>query len=108
MQAVDFRTVLKDIHGVDLERVKKPATETEPAVIEPMTAGHASIDALMIGDAQEKDGTTKVKCYRLALLISAASEPIELKAEDTLLLKAKIGVAWAPIIVGRMYDLLGE
>lgn len=113
---VDFSTVLKDLHGNALERIKTPARTKfvdgrevmiEGPVLEQMTARHAAIDALMASDANEKDGVTKMKAFRLALSVSCGNE-VELTAEDVVLLKRKIAESWAPLVCGRLYELMGE
>lgn len=102
---VNFSEVLTDVWGEPLRREKKPATATEPAVIEDMTAANASVDALMIGNPDEKSGDKKIRLFTLALRIANGGEQ-DIEVEDVVLLKERIAAVYAPVVVGRMYELL--
>lgn len=94
---VDFDTALLDIRG-------KPI-ETAPGG-PPMTLAYAACEALLALKPTDT-GIDKAKCYRLAMAIVNGGT-VNLTPEDAALIKAKIGEIYAPIIVGRAFDLLDD
>jgi hypothetical protein len=52
------------------------------------------------------EGKEKIRRFRLADRIYGAKEPIQLSAEDVVLLKEVTAKTYGPLITGRAWDLL--
>ena len=111
---VDFSTVLMDLQDEPLQRLKKAAVTkfvdgkeqiVEPPVLADMTAGFAAIEALMAPDPKDSDGARKLNLFTLAQQINKGGEQ-DLEPKDVVLLEEKIAAAYAPVVVGRMHELL--
>lgn len=62
---------------------------------------------LVNGAPDEKvDADTKLKRYELLQKLSAKDDVVDLKSEETSMLKALCGQFYATVIVGRIHDLL--
>jgi hypothetical protein len=59
----------------------------------------------LLRPTEDKDGAAKYRLYTLAQKVSAGGS-VELPVEDVAILKQKIGENFAPMVVGRAYDLL--
>jgi hypothetical protein len=73
------------------------------------TLGFVASSALLASfpDERDLDGKEKYKRYKLADKISSANgSGVDLSAEEITDLKKLIGKAFAPLVVGRAYDLL--
>lgn len=111
---VDFSTVLLDLNGEPLKRLKKAAVTrfvdgvervVEPAELLDMTAGFAAIEALMAPDPKDTDGARKLNLFTLGQQIAKGGEQ-EIEAKDVVLLEEKLASSYAPLVVGRMHELL--
>jgi hypothetical protein len=102
---VNFSTVLNDLQGQPLKRVKVAATKDSAEVLEDLTAASAACDALMAGDPNEKDGKKKIQLFNLALRLANGNDQ-EIEAAEVVLLEERIAASYAPIVVGRMHELL--
>ena len=73
-----------------------------------VTLAIASWKALLVPDLQEKNMGNKIEKYHLAQRLLGKAE-IELTAEEIVLIKKSINVAYAqPLIVGQACDLLEQ
>ena len=52
------------------------------------------------------DGSEAVKKFALAMDIYKATGPLEVKVEDAALLKGAIAKLYAPLVVGRAFELI--
>jgi hypothetical protein len=86
-----------------LDMEKNPVKEGDKDV----TLGSVSCTALLATypDEKELSGDDKVKRFRLAEAAVAGGEQ-EVKVEDAALLKKLIAKAYAPLVVGRAYDII--
>ena len=99
---IDFSAILLNLRDEPLMQPgENGALSTAPATL----AWIASEALLRATD--DKDGQKKYKLYALAMKVGNGGE-VDLKAEDVALLKQKIGEQFAPLVVGRAFDLLGE
>ncbi len=76
----------------------------------PLTLGSVAVDALSAtfpaeGGNDRPDGAEKQRRFRLALIAYAAKEA-DLPIEDVALIKKLVGIGYAPLVVGRVYELL--
>ena len=112
---VEFRTVLKDIDGKDMEEPKRDPMgvvvtegegEEEKAVMAPVTLLRICKRALMATFEDEKklDGVEKLKRWTLAQKINGGNTEVE--SEDVTMLKTLIGKGWGPGVVGPAYTIL--
>ena len=99
---IDFSAILLDLHDKPL---MQPAAAGETPTA-PATLAWVAAEALLSA-TEDKDGQKKYKLYALAMKVGGGGE-VELKAEDIALIKTKIGEQFAPLVVGRAFDLLGE
>jgi len=67
------------------------------------------INALLapMGQGKTEAGTEKLKKFNLAKKINDNKE-VDLSADDIVLLKNRVGEVYPPLIVGQVYELLGE
>jgi hypothetical protein len=93
---IDFSALILDLE-------KTPLKDGDNDV----TLGSVSCTALLATYPNETDlsGDEKVKRYRLALAASEGGEQ-EIKVEDAALLKKLIAKAYAPLVVGRAYEII--
>src|SRR5262249_2140486 len=93
---IDFSAVIKDLDGVPVKNGEADAT-----------LGRVSCTALLASYADEQNlpAEDKVKRFRLAEIAAKGGEQ-EMKVEDVALIKTLIGKAFAPLIVGRAYDII--
>jgi len=59
----------------------------------------------VLSPVEKESGVDKVKKYELAKKIYASDE-VDLNEDEIKLIKERIGVAFAPIIVGQIFELL--
>lgn len=73
-----------------------------------LTAARACVGALMgtlPGDDRALSAEDKLRCFTLAQRITG-SPVLDLTVEDTAFLKRRVGAAWSPLVVGRVYEIL--
>jgi len=101
---VDFSMVLTDLLG-------KPVLWGRSSD-DHATLKHISVNALTdtlpseVSGRAQVSGEEKFKKFKLASKISDADGPVDLKSEEISLLKKLIGELYAPVIVGRAWDML--
>jgi hypothetical protein len=100
---INFSAILLDLH--DKQLMQPVATPGEVPHV-PATLAWVASEALLRA-TDEKDGQRKYKLFSLAMKVGKGGD-IDLKAEDVALLKKLIGEQFAPLVVGRAFDLLGE
>lgn len=99
---IDFSAILLNLQDEPLmQPVAKEGEEAQPA-----TLSWIASEALLRA-TEDKDGQKKYKLYALAMKVGGGDE-VELKAEDITLIKQKIGEQFAPLVVGRAFDLLEQ
>jgi hypothetical protein len=98
---IDFSSILLNLNDTPLMQPPGPEGANVPA-----TLAWVASEALLRA-TDEKDGQKKYKLYALALKVGAGGE-VDLKAEDIALIKARIGEQFAPLVVGRAFDLLDD
>jgi len=94
-------------------KVDTPLKNMEGAVMKDMIDGEA-VDATLrmamvnaiLSPVEKESGTEKVKKYELAKKIHNATDEVELSAEETTLIKGRVGEVFPVIIVGQVFDLL--
>jgi hypothetical protein len=93
---IDFSAVIKDLDGGAVKDGDKDAT-----------LGRVTCTALLASYADEQNlpAEDKVKRFRLAEIAARGSEQ-EMKVDDVALVKKLIGKAFAPLVVGRAYDII--
>lgn len=93
---VDFSTAILDLTG-------KPLVENE----NPITLGSISCTALtaLAPDESQLAAATKVSRFRLALIASTGGEQ-DITPEQLVELKDLVGKLFAPLVVGRVYEIL--
>ena len=93
---IDFSAVIKDLDGDAVKDGEKDAT-----------LGRVACTALLASDADEQNlaAEDKVKRFRLAEVAARGGEQ-EVKIDDVALVKTLIGKAFAPLVVGRAYDII--
>ena len=93
---IDFSAAIKDLDGGAVKDGEKDAT-----------LGRVACTALLASYADEQNlaAEDKVKRFRLAEIAARGGEQ-EMKVEDVALIKTLIGKAFAPLIVGRAYDII--
>jgi hypothetical protein len=93
---IDFSAVIKDLDGDAVKGGEKDAT-----------FGRVACSALLASYADEQNlpAEDKVKRFRLAEVASKGGEQ-EMKVDDVALIKTLIGKAFAPLVVGRAYDII--
>jgi hypothetical protein len=94
---IDFSAAIKDLDGEAVKDGEKDAT-----------LGRVACTALLASYADEQNlaAEDKVKRFRLAEVAARGGEQ-EMKVDDVALVKTLIGKAFAPLIVGRAYDIIG-
>ena len=97
---IDFSAILLNLQDEPLlQPVSKEGEKPLPATLAWVTS-----EALLRA-TEEKDGQKKYQLYSLAMRVGNGGE-VEVKAEDIALIKQKIGEQFAPLVVGRAFDLL--
>ena len=93
---IDFSAVIKDLDGDAVKDGEKDAT-----------LGRVACTALLAsyGDEQHLPAEDKIKRFRLAEVAARGGEQ-EVKIDDVALVKTLIGKAFAPLVVGRAYDII--
>ena len=73
-----------------------------------ITLGDVCYQAMLgsIETDRAETGASKYERWTLAGKIANAKEPIELKAEEIVKIKDRVGKAYGPEVVGPVYDLL--
>ncbi len=75
----------------------------------PVTLCSVALNALLASIPNDiVTGEAKAKRYALALKINDHPGDVNVTAEELTLLKEQIGKIYAPLVVGRAYDLLEE
>jgi hypothetical protein len=96
--AADFKTPIRNLDGTTI-----PASNTDPT---PVTLGKVCEDALLAnnlpGDTMGPDD--KRARFWLALKVHEAKEA--LSADDVALIKKVVALAYGPLVVGRVSELL--
>jgi hypothetical protein len=96
---IDFSAILLNLNGVPL---MQPVVDGVPAI--PATLSWVAAEALLRA-TEEKDGQKKYRLYKLAMRIGNGGE-VDVPVEDVALMKQLIGEQFAPLVVGRAFDLL--
>lgn len=92
---IDFRQVLRDLHG---EPIKMDDGE--------LTLERVAVSALL-QPVKDETGEGKYAKYKLIKAIHGATEPVELKAEDVSTIKAAIGSSsFTAIVTGQAWELI--
>ncbi len=93
---VDFSSIILDME-------KNPVKEGDKDV----TLGMVACQALLATYPNETDisGDEKVRRFRLAE-VAVAGGAQDVKIEDVTMLKKLIALAYAPLVVGRAYDII--
>jgi hypothetical protein len=93
---IDFSAAIKDLDGDAVKDGDKDAT-----------LGRVACTALLASYADEPNlpAEDKIKRFRLAE-IAAKGGAQEMKVADVALMKKLIGKAFAPLIVGRAFDII--
>jgi hypothetical protein len=93
---IDFSAVIKDLEGDAVKDGEKDAT-----------LGRVACAALLASYADEQNlpAEDKVKRFHLAEVAAKGGEQ-EMKIDDVALIKTLIGKAFAPLVVGRAYDII--
>lgn len=95
--AIDFKTPIRQLDGKTIPISNEDKT--------PLTLGKACEDALIAtlpGDSPTMD--EKGNRFRLALKIHKGTDA--LSSEDVTLIKKVVGMAYGPLVVGRVIELL--
>lgn len=94
---VDFNTPIKDIKGVVVKNGQDDLTLESIActVLLGVAAGDENIDPKV-----------KIRRFKLAVKLSEGKGEVDLSAEDIADLKALIGKNYAPLVVGRAFEIL--
>ena len=95
---VNTETILTTIQGQPLKD-----KDTNGQVID-VTVKTVIINAILI-PKQNETGIEKVQKYELAKKIYSSPE-VDLTVEEIVLIKEKVGEAFAPIVVGQIWNLL--
>lgn len=86
-----------------LDMKDRPVIDPDGVTI---TAESLVVNALLADFPEEKaSGPEKARRFKLAVKISSGGE-VDLKAEDVADIKKVVGQAYAPLAVGRLYDML--
>lgn len=99
-RSIDFTQVLKGVDG-------KPLQSTDPKITTGLTLGEVSVAALVTILEEDKgaNGETKFKLDELARKVYGKKQ-VHLTVEDLATIKARIGKAYGPLVVGPAWRLL--
>lgn len=100
---IETEVVLKNLDGEELKDASVKGESTN------VTLKICLINALLspLGQGKTEAGTEKLKKFNLAKKINDNKE-VDLSADDIVLLKNRVGEVYPPLIVGQVYELLGE
>jgi len=87
------------VHDLDGEQ----AIDRVRGVDRPATVKHFIVNALALVNGEQVSGEEKMRRYKLAMRLNEGGEQ-DLTPEDLSLIKSVIGVMYAPLIVGQIYD----
>lgn len=90
---LNFDQTLKELNGETIKDEKgevKLKTFCQNAILAP---------------EKEQNAEEKVRAYQLAIKIQEGGE-VEVTAEEIALIKKKVGEAYAPIVVGQIFEIL--
>ena len=97
---IDFTTTINDLKG-------KPLPLKEDDQERNFTLRDACVNALLVEQQGDKlEGKEKIRRFRLADKIFGTAEPLNIKAEDTVLLKDLIAQAYGALVTARAWDLI--
>ena len=98
---INFDSTITDLAG-------NPIQIDDKGVKRPCTLRDVCTNALLLETAKSQgiEGKEKVRRFRLADKIFGTKEPIQIEAEDIVLLKQLVAEAYAPLVTGRSWDLL--
>ena len=101
---IDFSIVLKDLRGDPL----KDAEGKDTWSADMLTLGSVAANALLAPAGQGEKLTGQVQLYRfqLATRIFAATEPLDLKAEDVVVIKNQIAANYLPLASGQAWEII--
>ena len=97
---IDFSAILLNLNDSPLMQPPGPNGSEVPATLAWVASGSAPAR-----DRGERTGRRSTSCTRSRSRVGAGGE-VELKSEDVALIKTKIGEQFAPLVVGRAFDLL--
>jgi hypothetical protein len=95
---INTNTVITNLTG-DVMKDVGPDGETSDATLK------STIVNALLSPVQKENGLDKVKKYELAKKVYEADE-VELTAEEITLIKARVGDAFIPMVVGRVFEML--
>lgn len=109
---IDFSVALKQLNGEILCRIFEENGQKKKEKID---LKYVCVDALLTDysnsqvwkkNAEQLSGKEKADRYCLAMRINQAKNSVDLKAEEISLLKKLIGIKYAPLIVGPVWQIL--
>lgn len=80
--------------------------DTPESPVYEMTLGKVVVEALLVNE-RELTATDKVRRYDLALRVYNAKNEVEVTPEELTEIRACVGKAYPPVVVGAAYKLLG-
>jgi len=94
---IDTTVALTDLKGEQIKNNKGEVLFSQTVMVDSLLATH---------QGETPTGKEKFERYELAKKISDAKGTVEISAEEATKLKDMIAKSWAPIVVGRMYELI--
>ena len=92
---IDQAIVITELDGTSTKNVRD----------EPLTIGEAIGIALVVPDEATSD--QKYDLFKLAIKLHNTPGEVELTPEECVLIKTRVGRYFGPLVVGRIYDLIG-
>ena len=107
---IDFSILLVTLSGEPLTKSLSEDEQDEKKEKIQYTLGLACSNALVafLEQDRQKDGAYKFSCWQLASRISKAKEPIDITAEEIVLIKDRVGRMYGAMGVGPVYELLED
>lgn len=105
---IDFTRKLTTIEGQELTyAVSACANCGRPREEKLRTMRNACVDALtsVMAHDQGETGTSKLERYQLALRIHN-EDVVDLTAEEIVIIKTRVGMAFGPMVVGQVWPML--
>lgn len=101
---VDLSKVITRLNGLAVPDGDAP--KNSEGKLPSLTVASAIVTALTV--VAEGDGKERYRRFKLALAIDAAAKDgmAEISVEDAATIKAAVGAAWPPFVVGPVYDAL--
>lgn len=96
---IDFTKPILNLDGTPVKLSERDTLTLKAVSTGALLSAHPSDENL--------PGEDKAKRFALAMTIEQADGAIDLKPEDVVTLRSLIGRGYAPLVVGRAYELLG-